>query len=154
VEWSPYKKVVYGSAKDSNKEYVVKTDNSTFRSWNSEKDSWNQLTLNGLVYEVVPEKMLQINKITDLSLLDKLIGERNMSMDTNYFTNIVHPENSITIPYLSGDIFINNSSAISEMEIQRITKNYYPDLNIYVANVDAAYTLKLIDVIDSQENEL
>jgi len=91
------------------------------------------------------------NVITDLSLLDKFIVSYNST--ENYFRSTNEKsDNGNTIPYMSGDIFVNNSSSnpISEYALKNTYKDiYFPDLNIFVANVEPAYTAKFIQVQDN-----
>lgn len=155
VLWSPYKLVESGVAKDSEKSYVLKTENSTFIPYSPTDADWDQNTLNALVYEVLPDALNDQDCLTDLSLINLFIGEENLAArDTNYFRDITeYGDDRPTYPYLSGDIFINNpsTSKISEFEIKQIMDTYYPDLNIFVANVDPAYTLKMVEIVTDAE---
>lgn len=103
-------------------------------------------TLNGKVYEY-DATLFNNNKdvITNLDLLDEFIISVNSA--ENYFKSTNAIGGVASIPYMSGDIFINNpaSDPISEYELKNTYKDiYFPDLNIFVANVDPAYTAKFI----------
>lgn len=169
VLWSPYKLVESGVSYNSTKTYVKKTDNSTFEAYNNPTSvQWSKDTLDALVYEVMPENLIEQNCLTNLDVINMFIGIDNIGTPTideegkihypiagedvpNYFRDITeYADGRTTYPYLSGDIFINNTDAISEYEIKQIKENYYPDLNIFVANIDPAYTLKLVEIINNE----
>ena len=154
VLWSPYKLVEHGVEKDDEKTYVLKTENSTFTSYNPTDADWDQNTLNALVYEVLPDALDEQNCLTDLDVIRLFISEDNLKRETNYFRDVTElGGDKSTYPYLSGDIFINNpaSEKISEFEIKQIMDTYYPDLHIFVANVEPAYTLKMVEVVEDLE---
>jgi hypothetical protein len=118
---------------------------------------------------VLPDNDKDKNCLTDLNIIKMFIGADNIGTPIvdeegkihypiagedvpNYFRDVTEfADGRTTYPYLSGDIFINNTAAISEFEIKQIKDKYYPDLNIFVANVDPAYTLKMVEVINDEE---
>ena len=170
VLWSPYKLVEYGVALDSAKTYVLKNDHSGFDAYTPTKSNWDTNTLNGLVYELIPENDAKKDCLTDLSLIKMFIHTNNIGEVTfdeegnekypmagidvpNYFRDVTPRQGRTTYPYLSGDIYINNPSnnKISEYEIKQIVDNYYPDLNIFAAHVTPAYTLKMVEVVHDEE---
>lgn len=168
VLWSPYKLVEAGVAKDSEKTYMLKTDNSTFKAYTPTSADWERNTLNGLVYELIPENDAEKDCLTNLNVIKKFISSDNIGAPTtdeegkthypiagtdvpNYFRDENGADGKVTTyPYLSGDIFINNAEddKISEFEIKQIMDNYYPKLNIFVAHVDPAYTLKMVEIVE------
>lgn len=119
--------------------------------------NWSTDTLNGKVYEYTASLLAENgNLITDLSMIDKFIVSVNTR--ENYFRNVNdRADGQATLPYLSGDIFINNTqdNPISEYELKNTYKDiYYPDLNIFCNYVIPAYTAKFIQVQDNgQETE-
>lgn len=172
VLWSPYKLVESGVALDESKTYVLKTENSTFETYEPTEDDWSANTLNGLVYELVEENDAEKDCLTDLTIIKMFINSNNIGEITydeegkvkypiaddetlpNYFRDITeYADGRTTYPYLSGDMYINNSASnkISEYEIKQIMDNYYPDLNIFAANITPAYTLKMIEVVNDEE---
>ena len=172
VLWSPYKLVEAGVAYDVAKTYVQKTEHSTFAPYtNPSAEKWSEDTLNALVYEVLPENEKDKDCLTNLDLIKTFIGVDNLGTPTvdeegkehppiagqdvpNYFRDVTQsPDGRTTYPYLSGDIYINNPSSnkISEYEVKQIIDNYYPQLNIFVANVIPAYTLKMVEVVNNEE---
>lgn len=172
VLWSPYKLIESGVAYDSAKTYVKKTENSTFEAYNkSSSDQWIADTLNALIYEVLPDNLQDKSCLTNLDILKMFISAENIGTPTvdedgkiiypiagesvpNYFRDVTeYADGRTTYPYISGDIFIDNTGLekISEFEIKQIKENYYPDLNIFVANVDPAYTLRMVEVVNDIE---
>ena len=179
VLWSPYKLVEPGVAYDNNKVYVKKTDNSTFISYDANPlpEQWTADTLNALVYEEVAENARDKNCLTDLNLIKSFISATNIGIPTvdengtthypiagengvaNYFRDVTeYADGRTTYPYLSGNIYINNSSdindRISEYEIKQIIDKYYPNLNIFAAYVTPAYTLKMVETTTDVETGL
>lgn len=155
IQWSPYRQVEYGEISSAEATYYRLLDNYTFTPYTPDL-SWDSYTLNGKIYEYTASLLTNnANLITDLSLLDKFIVSYNSA--ENYFQSVNEYGGANTIPYLSGDIFINNTSSnpISEYELKNTYKDiYFPDLNIFVNNVEPAYTAKFIQVQDNgQETE-
>ena len=174
VLWSPYKLIEAGVAYDAKKTYAKKTDNSTFEAYaNPSAEQWAADTLNALIYEVLADNLQEKSCLTNLDVIKMFIGAANIGTPTtdeegkvhypiagedvpNYFRDVTeYADGRTTYPYLSGDIFIDNSAqtadAISEFEIKQIKEKYYPDLNIFVAKVDPAYTLRMVEVINDEE---
>lgn len=152
VKWSPYRLVEHGESVKEGATYVRKTDHYTFVAYDT-NDNWDKNTLNGHIYEV-DTVMLEANKdkIVDTSFLDKLI--LSYESVNNYFRSTTeYGDGRNTIPYISGDLFINNSadSLISENKIKNYynSANYFPKLNIYVAHADEAYIAKYLEIFDS-----
>lgn len=146
IHWSPYELVQYGEPYDSEKIYVKKTDNYTFESY-TDNTNWESETLNGLIYIENSDLMEKIDTITSLELLNTFIA--SYKSEENYFRNPDSDETKNSIAYISGDIFVNNpsDSPISEVEIKNTygDKEHFPELNIFVKNVETGYTAKFID---------
>ena len=152
IKWSPYRQVEYGENIKENASYAKKTDHYTFIDY-SDTTNWKKDTLNGRIYEVDNE-LLETNKdkIVDASFLEALID--SYESVNNYFRSTTeYGDGRNTIPYISGDLFINNSedAPISEDLIKNTynSATYFPKLNIYVAHADEAYIAKYIEVFDS-----
>lgn len=154
VNWSPYRLVAYGEVPVDGKTYVMKTDHYSFREMTSaERAKWETHTLNGVVYEydTTFAGSSHANTITDLSLLDAFIA--SFESDEQYFRSN-DEVGGIKIPQITGTMFINNSAdnEIDEIELKtNYIDKYFPDLDIQVAHVKEASTLKLLEVIDAEK---
>ena len=148
VKWSPYRLVADGEEALDDAVYVLKTEHYTFEPYTID-ENWANYTLNGRIYEY--DATAAKETITNLDMLDKFID--SYLSDENYFRSTVeYPDRRKTIPYISGDIFVNNDSnhLISESEIKNVYNNlYFPDLNIFVNNVIKSYTAKFVEVLDT-----
>lgn len=148
VHWSPYRQIISGEAYDSTKSYVQLLDNYTFANYTYDTSTWAQDTLNGKVYMIDQDDLTDINEITSLELLDTFI--ESYESGNNYFRDPARPLNELSVPYLTGDIFVNNpaSNPIKEIDIANKYKQikYFPDLNIYVKNVSEGYTAKYVEI--------
>jgi hypothetical protein len=149
IHWSPYYLVGQGEKYDSTKNiYKQKTDHYTFVDYVYNENNWENDLLNEKVY--IYKDIADKNLITDLSMLDAFIASYE-SKDNNYFKDTVPGIGGAnTIPYLSGDIFINNTTPISETELKNKYKDkYFPDLNIFVANAKESYIAKFVEILDN-----
>ena len=148
VQWSPYRLVAHGEDVIEGATYALKTDYYTFESYIPD-DNWDSNTLNERVYEY--DVTVNKNTITDLSILDKFIS--SFSSKENYFKDIEeYSDNRNTIPTITGDIFINNSSSnlISDSVLKNTYKDiYFPKLNIFVANAKKSYVAKFVEILDN-----
>lgn len=154
VKWSPYRLVEHGESIKNDAAYAKKTDHYTFEDYTPSSESdWDKQTLNKRIYEVDTEMLAaEANTITDTSFLDKLIDSYESLQ--NYFRSTTeYADGRNSIPYISGDLFINNSAdnLISESDIKNKynSVNYFPNLNIYVAHAKEAYIAKFVEVYDS-----
>ena len=142
VQWSPYQRIESGDSYNQSITYYRLTDHYTFESYiPSSNAQWNKDTLNGKIYK----RTFAIDNnypITDLSLLDTFIENVD-----DYFHD--SSSNSNTRPYLSGSIYINNSTPIDEAIIKNYYNMYYPNLNIYVKNVTPALTINYVEIKDN-----
>lgn len=150
IHWSPYRKVEHGESIVTGSTYYQLQDNYTFTSYTPGM-YWDRDTLNGKIYEYDAALFnANQNTITDLSLVDEFII--SMNSQENYFKGLSATGGLNSLPYMSGDIFINNSqdNPISEYDLKNTYKDiYYPDLNIFVKYVDPAYTAKFIQIQDN-----
>lgn len=156
LQWSPYRQVEVGETVVVNAVYYKLLDNYTFERYTPEKpEEWTALTLNGKIYEYTESLLTEnANLITDLSLLDKFILSYESA--ENYFQSTNEIAGKNTIPYMSGNIFINNTdqNPLSEYELKNKYKDiYFPDLNIFTNYVEPAYTAKFIQLDGDKEIE-
>ena len=155
INWTPYRLVQAGEHIVEGATYVKKTNHYTFETYTPNSSTWEADTLNAKVYEF-DSNLFEQNKnvLTDLSMLDEFIQSFENPSATNYFKGMTeYADNRNTIPYLAGDIFVNNPAdrKISEFDIfeKYNNKKYFPDLNIFVANVDNAYVANFIEILDN-----
>ena len=143
VEWSPYKLVEVGSTHSGTSSYYSLTDHYTFEPYTYDSDTWQVDLLNERVFV---KDFTSPNSIVDLSLLDVFI-ESYLDQTHNYFRDTNTYATGNTLPYISGSMYINNpaESKIDESQIKNYYNQYYPDLKIYVANVEEAYTVKYVE---------
>ena len=149
VKWTPYRKVDAGEIVIEGATYVKKTEHYTFESYTPGAD-WDADTLNGKVYEVDTTVLAnEANTLTDLSLLDKFIA--SYESNENYLKSTTeYPDGRKTIPIVSGDIFINNTTPIAEAALKNTYKDkYFPELNIFVKTVSESLVAKFIEILDS-----
>ena len=113
---------------------------------NSTDDTFAEKRLNGLIF--TKDETINENQITSLEILDKFIEAKKEVGETDQpqFRDTVFNGN---VPYLSGEIYVNNTSEnpIEELKIQEYN-SYYPSLNIRVANVTKNHTIKFVQVDD------
>lgn len=149
VNWSPYRLVGEGEEFIEDATYVLKTEHYTFEPYTVDSN-WNNHTLNGRVYEY--DASAAKETITSLDMLDKFIASYNSS-DNFFKSTVEYPDRRKTIPYISGNLFINNSSIkpISEAKLKNVYKDskHFPDLNIFVAYAEESYVAKFVEVLDS-----
>ena len=153
ISWTPYRLVQAGELPITNAKYVKKTNHYTFENYAYSSATWDADTLNGKIYEYDSELFdKNANVLTDLSMLDKFINSYLGTEAENYFKSTVQYDDARkSIPYMAGNIFINNPSEkpISEFDIFGYYNKYFPDLNIFVANVDNAYVANFVEILDN-----
>ena len=156
VNWTPYTLVPHGEEFKNNKTYKKLTENSTLTNYTPD-NNWNTYTLNQLIYEVDTVKETEKSTITDLSLLDLFLDENNnlQSLEKNYFKDtLTRPTPTISYPEITGNMYVNNDIEIPEYLIRNYYKVKYPNLNILVNKVTAAYTVKMVEVDPSTGQEI
>lgn len=143
VKWSPYSLVEVGSVYSGTSLYFTLTDHYTFEPYSYDSDAWAVDLLNERVFI---KDFTVTNPITDLSLLDTFI-ESYLDQTHNYFRDTNTYATGNTLAYISGSLYVNNSAEnkIDESQLKNYYNHYYPDLHIYVANVEEAYTVKYIE---------
>ena len=143
VKWSPYSLVEVDSVHSGISSYFTLTDHYTFEPYSYDSDAWAVDLLNERVFI---KDLTVTNPITDLSLLDTFI-ESYLDQTHNYFRDTNTYATGNTLAYISGSLYVNNSAEnkIDESQLKNYYNYYYPDLHIYVANVEEAYTVKYIE---------
>lgn len=152
VNWTPYRLVGKGELPDSELKYVKKTEHYTFDHSYIPDANWDSDVLNGRIYEYDEANFLaNQNVLTNLDMVDTFI-DSYLNKDKFFMSTIENEEGSSTLPYLTGNIYVNNSAndLISEAELKNKYKDlYYPDLNIFVAHAAESYVAKFVEVLDS-----
>ena len=152
VNWTPYRLVGKGELPDSKLKYVKKTEHYTFDHTYTPDANWDSDVLNGRIYEYDEANFLaNQNVLTNLDMIDTFI-DSYLNKDKFFMSTIENEEGSSTLPYLTGNIYVNNSPSdlISEAELKNKYKDlYYPDLNIFVAHAAESYVAKFVEVLDS-----
>ena len=152
LEWSPYVIVDPGTDYNGTKTYYQLTDHYTFVEYNySTIKQWNADTLNGKVFIQAYDPT--ISPITSLDLLNIFIDSHLGNIEGDYFHDATG--NSGTLPYLSGSIYVNNTSSnpVNEVAIKNHYNKYYPDLKIYVNKVSEALTINYVEVKNASSGE-
>ena len=149
VVWTPYELLDTAAEIDGETTYYELNDHYEYVEIDPTTDEkFTNKRNNSLIYIKVGEADAE-NQITNMELIDKFItvkeeaGEKVPQFhDTTYNTNV---------PYLSGEIYIDNSAdtgiTISEIDIQNYNK-IYPSLDIRAAKVDRNYTIKYVQIDD------
>ena len=116
VQWTPYIAVEKGTPYDSNETYYYLNDHSTFESYTKPNGTagdadWEDKLKNSLIYIWDTDcTVADTSKITDLSLLDKLIEQYEDAKTNGHssqFSNLVATTEA-TIPTITGSMYINN----------------------------------------------
>ena len=146
VNWTPYTKLEKGYEYDNAEASVYYIDNEHYQlipyTYTTEED-WTTNIKNGMLYKKdVDLANERINDITSLELLIKIAEDTN----NQYYST---DESNNTIPRITGNIYVNNSVAIDESYIKNtLLTQWYPDLNIFVSEVNKAYSAKFVRVED------
>jgi hypothetical protein len=67
----------------------------------------------------------------------------------NYFRNTSPTASTPTLPTITGLVYVNNSTAISEADLFNKYEKYFPDLKIFCLNVQEEYTTNYINIDES-----
>ena len=148
VQWSPYIKVTEDEAYDSTVSYYI--DNGHYgltvfnHSTDYNVDKWPVQVANGEVYRLdstIPQA--DINQITDIEMF-RVFANSNSQLFRTDETN--------SIPNITGIIYVNNSTAVDELDIRNNLQPKFPHLTFFFANVNEAYTAKFL-LMDADEGE-
>lgn len=146
VQWSPYRLLSDDKAElDINRKYFK--DNGHFQLDAIPQNEVNNITKldikNGLIYyldesingyEEVHSKLTNYN-----DLLKKIYDESQIYNKNNTFKGI-NQDN----PNITGIVYIENEEAIDEHIIQDELQSIYPNLTIFIKNVNKEYSVKFI----------
>lgn len=153
VQWSPYRLLSDDKAElDTSRKYFK--DNGHFQLNAIPQDRVNTITKldikNGLIYyldetvngyEEIHNKLINYN-----DLLKKIYDESQVYNKDNTFKGI--NQNN---PNITGIVYIENNEAIDEHIIQDELQSIYPNLTIFVKNVNKEYSVKFI-IEDTDED--
>ena len=154
VHWTPYDLVEYGEPQTTGPYYKL-NDHGFYELYTgTDASDWDNLTLNEKIFT----KNLEVNEslITSLDLLDIFRADYDNAINLNNFTNLNVSINK-TYPYISGDLFINNSAEnpIDEAELTNVYNKIWEDLTIRAAYIKESYIAKYVQILDSgKEDEL
>jgi hypothetical protein len=70
--------------------------------------------------------------------------------DTN--SNLFRTDETNKVPNITGTIFVNNTTAVNEIDIRNNLQPKFPHLTFFFANVNEAYTAKFL-LMDADEGE-
>jgi hypothetical protein len=135
VEWCPYTKLVKGDTYDSKCTYYVDNGHYGFEKY-EHKDSitFMQLRDNGELYRDDKKTIVNIDD-AGLDILKNFIASGNKQYYNYAGTNR---------PEITGLIYINNSSDLTEDYISKTLQPAFPGLTFYFANVEEAYSAKFV----------
>ena len=157
VEWSPYKLIESDTTYTNAIQFYQLTDHNTFETYHHTSDViWEDLKLNDKLFildESVPAA--DMNLITDLSLLTIFNEDYNTAsgLANNNFRDTTGSEGK-TRPNITGVMYINNSTAIQEVDLYNNYQKVYPNLTIYARLVTPAFLIKYINKLDNGREEL
>lgn len=151
VDWSPYKLVdlgtEYDETADQNNEYWLDDGHYGFKAYhNPTYEDWILRIKNGELYWLDKDLLAaKQDLIVDTSLLTKLKNNEHF---------ISTAEINYDIPIITGIMFINNSTAIDELEIQSTFASAYPNLKLFFANVTQHPAAKYVVLNDDGTYDL
>lgn len=147
VVWTPYE--VLDSAAEISDEITYYYLNDHYQyveiDPNTDEKDFAEKRLNSLIFTKNEDK--DETQIQSMEMIDTFIDAYKAAVNTNpQFQDSTYSAN---VPYLSGEIYIDNSNenTISELEVQEYN-SYYPSLDIRVANIEKNYTIKFVQVDD------
>jgi len=72
----------------------------------------------------------------------------------NYFRNTSSTASIPTLPTITGLVYVNNSTAISEADLFNKYEKYFPDLKIFCLNVQEGYVTNYINIDESGKQNI
>lgn len=165
VNWSPYEKVEYGEPYDSRITYYFDGGRYTLTTYTySSTEQWEADTLNGKVYTYNGTLFSkEAYTITTLDMLDTFINSYENAMiefnatgskELNYFRSTSAVATTPTLPVLTGIIYVNNTVAYEEADIQNKYLAAFPGLTIFCTNINEGYTATFVSVTDGKEESI
>lgn len=147
VQWSPYRLLNDDKIKLDPDNIQYFKDNGHFQLDAIDSNEVNNITSldikNGLIYYL--DKSVSgyeeiHNKLTNYTdLLKKIYDESQVYSKNNIFKGINQSN-----PNITGIVYIENDEAIDEHIIQNELQSIYPNLTIFVKNVNKEYSIKFI----------
>lgn len=153
INWSPYRKVEIGEVAVEGKTYHKRTEHCTFTTY-TPGSNWDKDILNGYIYEFDPT--VDTSVLKDMSFFDMVI-EGFEHPDNYILSTDTDSSKGAKLPYISGIVYVDNKDGaqIKESDIKnKYINQYWPDLEIYVANVEESYVAKFITENNDVEVEI
>lgn len=163
VNWSPFTLVEYGESYNSQNTYYIDNERFELKPYTYNEDDWDSNTLNEKIY-IYDESYLTENSdvLTDLSILKTFIDsykealtdyEDNGYTNKNYFKNTTISSTGPTIPEITGLMYVNNddSNLYNEADIENEYRAYFPNLKIFVKNVNPSYVITYVSKLNGVE---
>ena len=148
VQWSPYIKVTEDEAYDNTVSYYIDNGHYGLTAFNHSTDynvdKWPVQVANGEIYRLDSTiSQADINQITDIEMF-RIFANSNSQLFRTDETN--------SVPNITGIIYINNSTAVDELDIRNNLQPKFPHLTFFFANVNEAYTAKFL-LMEADEGE-
>ena len=163
VNWSPYELVEYGEPYYAEKASLYFVDNQRFalEPYTYEESTWEFYTKNERLYMLNTALANdENNTIVDLNILDTFITSYEEALEyynnngnstiKNYFKSATSLQ-PISMPEITGIIYINNAVAEKEDRIANYYNTHFPKLKFFFKNVDKAHTSLFVTSIDGIE---
>ena len=155
VNWSPYFRVDFGDPFDNAKADLYYKDNGHNKlvKYNYDLETWTVDTSNGVIYLLDESK--HTNHIANLEILKKIIDNYKEAeiygKSKNYFTNTSLTASGITLPEITGMMYVENEEAIAEDVIYNDYIKYFPKLKIFAKNVSECYSATYVSLNNDVE---
>ena len=155
VNWSPYFRVDSGDPFDNAKADLYYKDNGHNKlvKYNYDLETWAVDTSNGVIYLLDESK--HTNHIANLEILKKIIDNYKEAeiygKSKNYFTNTSLTASGITLPEITGMMYVENEEAIAEDVIYNDYIKYFPKLKIFAKNVSECYSATYVSLNNDVE---
>lgn len=149
VQWTPYRRLVKGDIFDpavlEAGRYYIDDDHYGYtqlpKDYKAALNFDNDIA-NGVLYELDADFDEETYAITDIAMFDEFIK-------SNYF---VGTDGTNKVPNITGDMYVHNTTPVTETEIRNYYNVNYPKLNITFKSVDKSNSMKFI-VPDLDDND-
>lgn len=135
VKWSPYVQLLEGdtyNAAEASK-YYVDNGHYGFTPYSYNRDTFEAKVLSGEIYKLNTDISADIiNQITNVDMLAQMITNRHYSAG------------SVSVPNITGIIYVNNGTPIDELYVKNTLVKNYPQLKFFFANVNQCYSAKFV----------
>ena len=145
VVWTPFEALDTAAAISDSITYYELNDHYQYVVIDPADETFAEKRKNSLIFTKNAEK--DETQIPSMEMIDEFISSKENAQDgTPQFRDTTYNTN---IPYLSGEIYVDNSAgdAITEIAVQEYN-TLYPSLDIRVANVEKNYTIKYVQIDD------